>query len=295
MRGRGVNPTKTQNWFRNFSDRLSASFRASGQIEHKVTKGETREHQILDVLQVLPKAFALERDVVIIDASDQESPKFDGVLFNRQDWPLLYHENPHFKVIMFESVRAVIETKSHLDDELSDIFAKGQRLRKLQTTYRKPAATQHPLYVAFSYECRNVGLTFFDLAMAFVQTPTHAPSIIALLNVGLFACRVKNAGGLANIPGGDDVPLFIETKHDTVLALLYLLCTQISESEIAEVFKTYSAEFFNGVPAFSFDADFVAHASSTEDSRQTARNCFKGKPNQPLEELYAIARNALGI
>jgi hypothetical protein len=73
--------TNVQGWLRDFSERLAISFRSSGRIKHEVTKGESREFQILDALrQLLPTRVSVESHVVIVDAGDVQSPSFDGVL-----------------------------------------------------------------------------------------------------------------------------------------------------------------------------------------------------------------------
>ncbi|HEY3138927.1 MAG TPA: hypothetical protein VGL29_23100, partial [Blastocatellia bacterium] len=63
--------TNLQGWMRDYSDLLLVSFRSSGRIEHNVTKGESREHQILDTLsKLLPARTAVEPNIVIADAAD---------------------------------------------------------------------------------------------------------------------------------------------------------------------------------------------------------------------------------
>ena len=121
--------SKTQQWFYSLSQGLLASFRGSAGIEHKVTKGESREGQILDVLQeLLPNKFVLKSKVVVIDSRDTESPSFDAVLFDRAFSPLLWvHER--VSVAMVESVVATIEIKSNLGKaDLEDVFAKAHKL-----------------------------------------------------------------------------------------------------------------------------------------------------------------------
>src|SRR4051812_4597432 len=95
--------SKAQQWLRHYSENLASSYRSSALIEHRVTKGESRETQILDVLSVLlPKRTAVEANVVIVDSRDVESPKFDGVLLDRLFWPRLL-EQDDTAVVMIES------------------------------------------------------------------------------------------------------------------------------------------------------------------------------------------------
>src|SRR5258707_11492035 len=83
--------TNIQGWFRDYSRLLAVSFSASARIRHNVTKGESREHQILDALaKLLPTRVSVETNVVIVDGLDAQSPKFDGVLADRTFWPRIF-------------------------------------------------------------------------------------------------------------------------------------------------------------------------------------------------------------
>lgn len=121
-------PTTIQEWFRDYSDRLSSSFRSSGRFRHAVTKGQSREHQILDILSnVLPTKVSVDPNVVIVDSTDHQSPKFDGALVNSHLWPRLFVDGST-SAVMIESVLAALETKSSLGlKELKDVFEKAER------------------------------------------------------------------------------------------------------------------------------------------------------------------------
>ncbi|PYT03978.1 MAG: hypothetical protein DMF60_16705, partial [Acidobacteria bacterium] len=146
--------TNVQGWMRDHSNLLAVSFRSSGRIKHNVTKGESREHQILDTLSnLLPARTSVESNVVIVDAADAQSPKFDGALVDRTFWPRIFADNST-SVVMLDSVLAAIEVKSSLNkSELKDIFSKSSALRRMLALHRVPLVT------AFAYECANANLS----------------------------------------------------------------------------------------------------------------------------------------
>ena len=191
----GSSPSKTQQWFRNYAKNLVTSFRSSALIEHKVTKGESREHQIFDILdKLLPNRTSLKRNVVIVDSQDAESPKFDGILLDRSFWPLLLQEN-NTTVAMVESVLAAFEVKSSLGTtELQDIFSKAQKLRSMK--YHAGSFISPPLVTAFAYECPNSKLAFFDFAVHSQMSPDFNPSLICILNQALFGLARKDGATL---------------------------------------------------------------------------------------------------
>jgi len=141
-------PTNIQGWLRDHSELLALSFRSSGRIQHAVTKGESREHQILDTLsKLLPTRASVESNVVIIDATDVQSPKFDGALVDRTLWPRLFADG-NTTGVMIESVLAAIEVKSSLDKtELDDVFSKSAKLRAMRSGRNRALVT------GFAYEC----------------------------------------------------------------------------------------------------------------------------------------------
>src|SRR5258705_10840806 len=80
-----------QTWYRGYAADLAISYESSGRIAHAVTKGETRQDQVLDMLAlVLPTRHTLVRRAVILSADGVQSRSFDGALIDRSDWPLLY-------------------------------------------------------------------------------------------------------------------------------------------------------------------------------------------------------------
>lgn len=297
MTGTKLRPTKAQEWFRTYSALLAASFCGSARIAHNVTKGESREYQVLDTLRdVLPERVSVERGVVIVDASGAESKKFDGVLLDRTSWPRLFQRGPAI-VAMIESVVAVIEVKSSLNrTELRDILGKARALRTLRCANSVPI--RPPPVVAFAYECPNANLSFFDFAAAFHADPSHAPSVVCVLDRCLFTLARSDGEVLRaeEVPAAHHVPVLLKADGDTLLILVYILSRWASTgTDAADIFLTYSLPLFRGLTAFHFDEDFLDAISSGGDSLTRARQCFTRKPSANINHLYLLARDRLGL
>lgn len=221
-------PTNTQGWLRDYSDALAISFRASGRIKHTVTKGESREHQILDTLsKLLPTKAYVEPNVVIVDSTDVQSPKFDGGLIDRTLWPRIFADG-NTTGVMIESVLAAIEIKSSLEKpELEDIFKKSAKLRAMRSGQRKPLIT------AFAYECPNPNLSFFDFATAFHRSPEGSPSSVCILNEQLFA--LARAVGQRLVPEDEPndaaLPVLYTPGDDTLLVYVHFLSQWITAGD----------------------------------------------------------------
>lgn len=285
--------TNLQGWMRDHSDLLSVSFRSSGRIEHNVTKGESREHQILDTLsKLLPSRTAVESNVVIVDAADAQSPKFDGALVDRIFWPRIFAGN-NTTVVMLDSVLAAIEVKSSLNrSEINDIFAKSTALRTMLALNKKPLVT------AFAYECANTNLSFFDFSTSFSYSPDHSPSLICILNQSIFGLAQVDTGALLPVdePHPDAVPVLFTTRADTLLMYLYFLSRwATSGTGVAELFMRYSADLFSQLTSFHFDADFLSAVATDTSALAVARRCFERKRDADIEQLYAHARTNIGL
>jgi hypothetical protein len=288
--------TNTQEWFRDYSKLLFDSFNASGRLKHAVTKGESRESQILDALsKLLPTRISVETNVVIVNSSGTQSPKFDGVLINRTLWPRIFASD--YTVVMVESVLAGIEVKSSLDKaELDDIFGKSSVLRGMRNTSH--LTQNHPFVTAFAYDCANTNLSFFDFATSFIESPDYSPSMICILNRGLFGLADTSSGKTipADEPTPISIPVLYQPREDTLQVYIYFLSRWITaDTGTAELFRQYSDNLFSQMTSFSFDIDFLTVIAKDIKARFTARDCFLRKASVPIEELYTIARKALGL
>jgi len=298
LTGHGSPPSKTQQWFCNLSQNLDASFRSSALIEHNVTKGESRESQILDVLQsLLPTRISVGRNVVIVDSTDVESPKFDGVLFDRTLWPLLFHEDETV-VAMLESVLAAIEVKSSLGTtDLKDIFAKAAKLRHM-TPGGSTAVVCPPLVTGFAYECKNTNLAFFDFAAQSCASPEVSPTLVCILNRALLGLAREEGGLLLPVdtPYRGHIPVMYSAGTDTLLMYLYFLSRWATMgSKTVDTFRRYSESVFAGSTAFQFDDDFLRTVTSDGVARVKARQCFQGYPQMSVKEAYSTARTKIGL
>jgi len=290
-------PTKTQEWFRNYAKNLMTSFDSAARIEHKVTKGESRERQIFGILDnLLPTLLSLRQDVVIEDSQDAESPKFDGVLFDRKFWPLLFQDS-NTAVAMVESVYAAFEIKSSLGTrELQDIFSKAQKLRTMKCVGR--SLTSPPLVTAFAYQCPNSKLAFFDFAIHSQKFPNFTPSLICILNQALFYLARKDGTTLLPIeqPSAGHTPVILQTQEDTLLIYIYLLSRWATAgTNSVDVFMKYSNKVFSSLKGFYFDADFLDSVTSDQSALNKARKCFKGNSNKNIKDAYVIARGQIGL
>ena len=298
MNATGFSPSKTQQWFRNYAKRLSNSFFSSGLIEHNVTKGESREYQILDTLaNLLPTRFSIMRNVVIVDSQDGESPKFDGVLLDRTIWPLLVQVGETV-VALLESVPAAIEVKSSLSvRDLHDIFSKTEKLRSMKCASAE-AFFCPPLVTAFAYKCQNTKLTFFDFSIHMHMFPDFTPTLICILNQALFGLVRQDGATFLQVdqPGAGNIPVMLETQDDTLLIYLYFLSRWASMgSKTVDTFLKYSDVVFSNLTAFHFDTDFIRRIASDSSARDKARACFKGKPGESIKEAYVTARGQVGL
>jgi len=289
--------TKIQKWFRYYSKNLENSFGQSDLIDHNVKKGESREYEILDTLsKLLPTKISVVAKVVIVSASDIEARMFDGALVDRVHWPRLFI-GEGTNIALVESVFSAIEVKSSLGKkELTDIFEKSKSLRSMKCRVSNPEL--HPLVTAFAYECDNLNLSFFDFVTHFKDNSNYSPSLICILNKGLFGFADEIGGEVipVNEPNSNTLPILYHTHEDSLLVYVYLLSNWAGmEDDVAKVFRLYCDSLFSNMECFNFDVDFLNAVSSDETIRDNARNCFKYKPSTDIKELYTEARKAIGL
>jgi len=296
MRGSGVTPketpTKWQAWMRHHSVRLGDSFKASAPIRHAVTKGQSRELQVLDVLRiVLPERLTVDANTIVIDQNDAEAPNFDGVILDRINLPLIWQENT-IRVAMLESVAALVEVKSTLNStEVGDIFRKSKRVRSMLLPQEGPWAGG-PLVTAFAYTCRNINLTFYDYARSFWLAKEQAPSVICVLNEAVFALVEPLGGALVptDLPTPSAIPALLRSGQDSLLMYVYLLSRWGSNNTpYAEAMRKYSNNFFAKQAAFYFDVRFLELVAKSDRANREARQSFTRRPTEKIEVLYADA------
>ena len=211
--------SKAQGWMQDLASGLLSSFQASGRIEHGVTLGESREGQVLDILvKLLPSGVAVTK-AVLIDQTDRESPKFDGVFLERTRFPLLYSA-VGTEVAMVESAFGCIEVKSNLTSgELDDAFKKSERLRRLEPAEGRDL----PLCAVFAYGCPNRNLAFYDFSVA-AASSDRAPDLVCILNAAVFCFTDSRDGTVTSRLNPRSVPSFLHTSADSLLVFFNLLC-----------------------------------------------------------------------
>jgi hypothetical protein len=246
---------------------------------------------------LLPKRRKLETNAVIVDSRGRQTQKFDGVLVDRNDWPMLLAEG-RLVVAPLESVTLALEVKSKLDvAELHDIFDKSRSLRQLvaESDSQERLRTKA---VAFAYTCTNANLAFLDFAIGVRQNGFHAPSALCILETALFALARVGSGMnvLTEEWAPDSLPVFVGCKDDALLLFFYLLSYWVIEdpSRMADVAR-YIRAVFDGVNVFHFDEDFLEALAATPALLSQARGVFKRRQNDPITVLYAQARTAVGL
>jgi len=289
--------SSAQEWLRHHAELLSVSFRASGLIKHNVTKGQSREHQVLDTLEkLLPTSVAIERSAIIVDSRDLQTSKFDGALVDRNNWPRLFSDDSSTAVVM-ESVVVALETKSELNaTEMNDIFTKAASLREMVRTAPPPG--RQPRAVGFTYTCPNIGLSFFDFNMRYKEHGFDSPSAICALGQGVFTFATSVGEHLAITDEIDNrsLAVYFAAGQDSLLLLLYLLSRWASSSSInIGLFRRYLDTAFQEASVFYFDSDFVDRTYEDSKAREAARRCFKRQAGRPIQELYNEARDAIGL
>ncbi|HZP57728.1 MAG TPA: DUF6602 domain-containing protein [Dehalococcoidia bacterium] len=173
-----------RDWMRKHSNLLVASFEASAGIKHTGTKGSARETQVIDVFQLLPQRVTPYKNVVIMDSTGTESPKFDGAILDRRNLPLLAQVDDAL-IAMVESVEVCIEVKSNLDKgDLEDMFAKCKKLRAMKLQVE---GQRRPMMAGIAYKCENTNLRYFDYATAFWESPAESPMPVCVLGQAVFA------------------------------------------------------------------------------------------------------------
>ncbi len=287
-----VSTTAAQNWCRNLAELLELSFRGSASISHNVTKGESREHQVLDVLEaILPTKISVERNVTIADSAGIQSPKFDGVLIDRSVWPLLFSQDTT-RVAMIESIVAAFETKSSLTQAtIRDIFSKTAALRAMNCSLRRPKVT------AFAYRCQNRNLSFFDYATSAGDLPAGAVPLVCILNSSIFG--MATSGGVARLPEREPtegMPVLMRSGKDSLLIYIYILSSWSSlDAPDLSQFKTYNESLFAEATGFVFDKDFLEAVRTDADARSSARQCFFGTAKRDIIPIYLKARSEIGL
>ena len=289
--------SNAQAWLRAHAELLSVSFRASGRIKHNVTKGQSREHQILDTLEkLLPTSVAVERSAVIVDSRDLQTSKFDGALVDRNNWPRLFSDDSTTAIVL-ESVVVALETKSELNaTEMNDIFAKAASLREMVRA--APPLGRQPRAVGFAYTCPNINLSFFDFNMCYKERGVDSPSAVCALGHGVFtfATSAGDSVAITDEIHDSNLAVYFAAGQDSLLLLLYLLSRWTTSSSInMGLFRRYLDAAFKGASVFWFDSDFLERTYKDQGARKTARSCFTGRAARPIRKLYEEARNAIGL
>jgi len=288
--------SKTQQWFRDYAKNLMNSYKSLELIDHAVTKGGGRENQVFGLLKLLPTRLSLKQNVVVMDSQDAQSRKFDGVLVDREFWPLLFQKD-NTAVVMVESVYVAFEIKSSLGtSDLQDIFSKSESLRRMKCI--AGSLVSPPLVTAFSYQCPNSKLAFFDFTAHSQKYPNFTPSVICILNQALFGLVEKTGTILSVIeqPSTSNIPVMFQTQEDTLLIYIYLLSRWATAgTDSVNIFKKYSDKIFSNLTAFYFDADFIHSITSDSSVLKKARKCFKGNYNKSIKDVYRIARSEIGL
>jgi hypothetical protein len=297
MNAPGAILSSTQQWFQIYSKNLANSYRSSGLIEHNVTKGGSRENQILDLLRnLLPKCCEIASDVTIHDSSDRQTAKFDGAILNRWTWPLLYSEGGTV-VAPLESVLVALEVKSTLDlDEIADIFKKSRSLVELvNQPGRSPGFM--PKTAVFSYRCDNPNLAFLDYAISMHRNGVNSPNLMCLLGSAVMGLAREhgNAVHLTDEWTADSFPVFLRCGADALLLFFFHLSywASMATAQVSD-FKRYVRTAFSTAEAFHFDRYFLDALVANPGQIDKVRDGFKRRGDSGIEALYQEAAGIVG-
>lgn len=293
--------SKFQLWMRDYSSLLKISYDASSKIEHRVTKGESREHQIIDVFHgLLPNSISTETNVTVIDRNNNETPKFDGVLLDRSIYPLLFQQDST-KIAMIESICAFIEVKSNLEkDDVEDIIAKCTKIKEFKDRYNSPSH-DFPIVTVFVFNCQNVNIRFFDLALHNCKKSIVMPNPICIINKGVFSLIEIKSNTIfptVNTDSGKKLGFF-KTDIDSLLLYFYLICRRAISwtnkykynlQPVLDTIMAYSKPFFQNQNAFYFDDDFLKLLHNDPDKAKEVRELFKGKGDCDISDIYKKAK-----
>jgi hypothetical protein len=281
-----------------YSSLLRDSFRGSEPFRNNVVKGESREFQVLDVLEhLLPRRITVDRNVVVIDRFNAESPNFDGVIVDLLNFPALYRDGA-VRVAMIESVAACVEVKSSLDSkELRDISRKNRRLHSMHKSADGVWAGGPIVYV-FAYDCRNLGLSFLDYATSFWSEKPSAGSSVCVLNQAVFTSLEQSDQLLVpqDIPSQASLPGLLACSGDALLVWLFLLSRWVSRlSPAEELLRAYGRDVLEEQAAFYFEPEFLDRIAARQEDREAARSCFLRKGDRDIRDVYDEAKRRIGV
>jgi len=255
-----------------------------------VVKGRSRETQVLDILKgLVQQGVIVERDVVIVDSKGTQAPDFDGVIYDRMRFPVLYFERGDkeetITSVLLESVLLCIETKSNLNkDELYDTVQKIHRLQSLQSV----SNSMRPLVLLFVYEAENLNLSFVDYSAAFASEPSTIPNLVCVLNKGVFMAAKKintDAVPSLGIEHGS-YPVFAQCSKEALL-LTYFLVSRLCAGppDVIKILEAYVKKALKDVSLFSFEPEFISKLSEHNFHARVRRKFF-GTADRPIAEVY---------
>jgi hypothetical protein len=131
--------------------KMQADYEASAQIEHRASKGRSREGLLLDhyLKKYLPPTVAATHGAEVVTSSGEVSSECDIVLFDHATPPLL--DSDDFRVLPVECVYAIIEVKSHLDGaQLRDAVHKISKVKSFDKQAFRPGGP-HKDHGTFRY------------------------------------------------------------------------------------------------------------------------------------------------
>jgi hypothetical protein len=207
---------------------LVAKVVATGQLEHRLTKGEVRELFVSDLLQpFLTHQFGIGAGVVVNQRGDQ-SKQTDIIIFDRSILPPFIAYG-HLGVFPAESVVATIEVKSRLGKrELLDADESAKHLRDCVYDRRADRYSLYPQLLPTSAVLGFYGAGPRELSSQSAGAPWLKANIQRLTLIclpGKYSWINIERKGWANLAGDSQ---FEETKR-FIAVLLDNLRTQISE------------------------------------------------------------------
>jgi hypothetical protein len=151
-------------FFNGVHDKVVAAFTASAALSNE-TKGAMRETGLRDALQLSIPLIARVTSGDVIDATGNRTGQLDGVVVH-QSSPILQLSTENEAIILAEGVVGVIEAKSDLSKQWSQVERTWEKLKPIRRPY--PAVTYG------GFDPTAVVLPFYAIGLTAWATPGEA-------------------------------------------------------------------------------------------------------------------------
>ena len=106
---------------------------------------------------------------------------------------------------------------------------------------------------------------------------------------GIF-CFLNSDKNFEAYPNEKSVPVFIDSKSDSLLVFIYMLTDLFADEKISTAIRKYSRHLYNDLTFFAFENQFL-EKMKINTNRTLLRPCFEGNLDKTLEVVYGDAKN----